>query len=101
MTEVAKLRGTFEADGFFADFFGPYGTPTIRATYESRLEAEEISGEAFAIDATALQLSGPERYETLEGIQISVPAGAKGTFSFRQEEEATIITIRTGKLSAK
>jgi hypothetical protein len=101
LTEAAKLRGTFDPNGFFADFFGPYGSEAVRATFDAKLEAEEISGEEFAIDLGALQQSGPERYETLEGIQITVPAGAKDTFSYHIAGDATIITIRAGKLSAK
>ena len=96
LVQVAELRGDFEADEFFGDFFGAHGSDAVKVSYGQALEAVGLTGEAFTFDPAALPREVTSRYRTQEGVSIVVPAAAKGTVKISDDPEGGhVITIRT------
>lgn len=98
IVEVAKARKEYEAESFIIDFFGVNATDEIRKTFESELEKLALAGEAFEYDENELPQSEDKKWQTLEGIKITMPAKAKGKLTVTYDENETIITVRTRRL---
>lgn len=98
IVEIAKARTDFEADAFFADFFGLNASEDIRQTFDKELEALKLTGEAFEYDEAELPQSEDKKFITSEGIKITMPAKAKGRLEVKHTDEETIVTIRTKRL---
>lgn len=101
IVEIAGKRKEFEADSFFADFFGVKETDEIRVTYDRELSDRKLVGEVFIYDEGALPRSDAKKYVTFEGITINIPAKAKNSFSYKDDKNGTTITIRTSRLREK
>lgn len=101
IVEIAIKRKEFEADGFFADFFGTKETDEIRKTFDLQLSERNLAGEVFVYDEEALPRSEAKKYVTLEGITINIPAKARKSFSYKNDKDGTTITIRTARLREK
>lgn len=98
IVEIAKARKEFEADGFFADFFGLKASEEIRQTFDKELDGLKLTGEAFEFDEDELPQSEDKKYLTSEGIRITMPARAKGQMDVQHTVDETIVTIRTSRL---
>jgi len=96
---IATKRGTFDADEFFADFFGAEGSAEIRATFDEQLDRRRLSGEAFRYDKSSLPEDAPQKFKTAEGITLVVPDLAKDTIKIEHTRDGfQTITIKTPRV---
>jgi hypothetical protein len=95
IVEIAKKRLEFDIDQFFDDFFGIKGTEEIKETFRQELLSANLVGEVFAYDPDALPVASAMRYATDEGIRITIPASAVGSYEITPGEDETVIVIRT------
>lgn len=97
--KIATKRKVFDADEFFADFFGAEGSEDIRATFDHELEKRQLSGEAFHYDKSSLPEDAPRKFKTAEGITLVIPDLAKGTIKFEETKDGfQTITIKTPRI---
>lgn len=93
-------RDNFDANEFFAEYFGSHGLPEVKKSFDTMLEKRGLDGESFKFEKTAVKLKGPRKYKTAEGVKIEIPEQASDTFERQmQEDGSTLIKIRTTKLT--
>lgn len=94
---IATKRKVFDAEEFFADFFGADGSDAVRETFDGLLDKMQLTGEAFTYDQAALPENGPRKYKTAEGIVVSVPEVARGTLTIGEidKDGFRTLTIKT------
>lgn len=95
IVEIAKKRLEFDMDQFFDDFFGVKGTEEIKETFRKELLSASLAGEVFTYDPESLPVASSMRYATDEGIRITIPASAVGSYEITPGDDETVIIIRT------
>ena len=100
--DAVRLRDTFSADQFFSDVFGAHGSDDVRQTFDAYLEKQDIVGESFKFRKDAISAPRPRKFETEEGVSITIKETALDTYAIKQPkpgDRTTIITIKTKRLT--
>lgn len=96
IAQIVAQRKSFDADQFFADFFGVHGTQKIRDAFDGEMMRRNVMGEAFVFDEAALPNKGSRTFLTDEGIKLIVPDKARDTVKHNTGPDGwTTVTIRT------
>lgn len=98
---IVRRRQNFDEDQLFADLFGAHGSEGIKDTYDMQMVTAGLDGQSFRFNRDALPIVGPQKFRTTEGIEITVPEAAAGTFEKVKEGNTYVITIRTNSVVLK
>ncbi|WP_181017359.1 nucleoid-associated protein [Methylobacterium sp. V23] len=101
LDSIALRRLEFEQDQLFGDMFGEHGSAQIKDTFDENLAAAGLDGQSFRFNREALASAGPQKFRTSEGIEITVPEAAAGTFEKVKDGDDYVITIRTRSVVLK
>tara|TARA_R110000824_G_scaffold276247_3_gene464781 strand:- start:90 stop:1076 length:987 start_codon:yes stop_codon:yes gene_type:complete len=98
--EAVQNREKFDANDFFAEFFGSHGSADVRASFDKILVKKGMQGEVFKFDKGAVKERRPKKYRTAEGVKIEIPEQASDTFKTESTDAVTVVTITTRRLSS-
>lgn len=98
--EAVQRRDSFNANEFFAEFFGAHGSAEVRASFDNLLIKKGMQGEVFKFDKGAVKMQRPQKYKTAEGVKIEIPAQASDTVKREDTLTGTIVTITTSRLNS-
>lgn len=100
--DAIQSRENFSEDQFFSDIFGTHGSDAIRETFDALLEKHDIAGESFKFKKDAVAAPRPRKFETEEGVSITVRESALDTYEIKppkSDEMRTTIIIKTKRLT--
>ncbi len=97
--DTVQKRDQFDANEFFAEFFGAHGSAAVRASFDKGLAKKGMEGEVFKFDKGAVKKLRPQKYKTAEGVKIDVPEQASDTVKTATTAAGTVITITTSRLT--
>lgn len=99
--EFMKSKDSFDGEEFFDQVFGPYANDSIRNTYRSCLQKQELENEQFSLDKeAAASVPKKRKIRTAEGITIYFDEKAASTIqlSYGQNGEKDVIIIETARI---
>jgi hypothetical protein len=95
-------RDTFQEQEFFGEFFGVHGDTKVKRTFDRLLKQNTLDGESFAYQRGVIARPRPNRYSTVEGVEIQIKEQAQDTVVIEDRREGgSVITITTAKLIEK
>ena len=96
--DIVQNQETFDKVTFLNIAFGAYSLEKVEKVFDRELKKEDIFGESFAFDK---KYASPKqkRYKTREGVVITVNEDAIDTVNIKDEDNRSIITITTQKLT--
>jgi hypothetical protein len=100
--ETVQNRDTFQEQEFFGEFFGVHGDTKVKRTFDRLLKQNTLDGESFAYQRGVIARPRPNRYSTVEGVEIQIKEQAQDTVVIEDRREGgSVITITTAKLIEK
>lgn len=99
--EFIKSKDCFDGEAFYDQVFGPYANDSIRNTYKSCLQKEDLDNEQFYLDKEAAVSTPKKRkIKTAEGVTIYFDSSAASTvqLSYGQNGEKDVIIIETAHI---
>ncbi len=95
---IVQNNDVFDRDTFLDIAFGTHNLPKVEAIFDRELRKEDIYGEVFDFDKN-IEPPKQKRYKTKEGVIINVPIDAEDSIKIADNDEHSIITITTKKLT--
>lgn len=97
--DAVQKRENFDANDFFAEFFGAHGSAAVRASFDKGLAKRGMEGEVFKFDKGAVKKQRPQKFKTAEGVKIEVPEQASDTVKTETTAAGTVVKITTSRLT--
>lgn len=100
--EILKNKDNVNNEEFFDQVFGPYANDSIKSTYRSYLQKEDLENEQFYLDreAAAVLMPKKRKIKTAEGVTIYFSEKSESTvqISYGQNGEKDVIIIETARI---